>query len=283
MADFEAHLRTSSGAVRIEAVSDRDFSEAELNDRVTSTHFLVFEDVSRAEGVSTEADPVTGRISVTIGAAARDRTVVQEDAQQLLPSDVEVRVVWLPHGGDDATHKGGQPTTSCTSGFVVKQNSLRGVATAAHCSDQQSMNGVALNYVFAHNGTYGDMQWHTRSGDWFPDDFLAGNATTWNANNRDVAGNGYPVVGQDVCKNGKNGFRDCDVIKALGHCHNGACNLVRVYQRQAEGGDSGGPWYWGNAAYGLHKGYNLHDWAYRDLFTRSDYLGNGMLVEVAYT
>jgi hypothetical protein len=233
--------------------------------------------------VSTSYDQQTGAIEMTLIVDTHsDAPAVEAATRDLVGPEVKLLVIDGPVGGDDATHKGGQPTTTCTAGFVVYNTSAtRGVATAAHCQDQQSMNGVALNYVFAHNSTYGDMQWHTKAGESFPDDFLAGSATTWNANNRDVAGVGAPVVGLAVYKNGKNGFRDLDEIKALGHCVNDACNLVRVYQDLAVSGDSGGPWYFGNTAYGLHKGDNLHDWAVRDVFTRADYLAIGMLVNVA--
>ena len=269
-------LEPRAWSTRIDLVPNRGFSERELNDRVIAAHQAVYDRSPLVSDVSTEADPRTGEIQVVVRSVGQDLARTAADVKSRLPADVSVRVTSSALGGDDATHKGGQPMSTCTSGFSVFSSTMTGMATAAHCGDLQSMNGVTLVFKAAHNGTYGDMQWHHKSGETFADDFLAGNATTWNYDNRDVSGTGSPVVGLDVCKNGKNGYKDCDEVKALGHCFNGACNLVRVYERQAEPGDSGGPWFWGNTAYGLHKGYNLHDWAYRDLFTRADYSGLGL-------
>lgn len=267
----------------VEVVFDRGFSEAEINRRTMDAHFAVYSSVDGLLEVSTRYDQVSGVISMTIIVGeSSDEQRVRDEVTLLVNSEVRLDVVSGPLAEDDAVHRGGQPTSTCTAGFVVySAQAVRGIATAAHCQDSQAMNGVTLPFVDEHNGSYGDMQWHSKPGEVFPDDFLAGSATTWNADNRDVASMGSPVVGMAIYKNGRNGYRDLDEVKALGHCVNGACNLVRVYQDLAVNGDSGGPWYFGNTAYGIHKGDNLHDWAIRDVFTRVDHLAIGMSVNVA--
>ena len=267
----ELYGRASTNAVLV--VPGRGFSETELNDRTMATHYAVYGKVDGAKEVSTSYEQVSGKIEMTVIADSSDLAKVGAEVRTIIGSDVELILVDGPIGSDDATHMGGQPTTTCTAGWVVTNPTLgRGVATAAHCQDQQSMNGVALDYIIAHEGTHGDMQWHRKVGQTFPDDFKAGAQNTWNSDQRDVAAVGTPVVGLFLYKNGKKGFRDSDDIKALGHCVNGSCNLVRVFLDNAIPGDSGGPWYAGNTAYGLHKGDNLHDWAIRDVFTRADAL-----------
>ena len=49
-----------------------------------------------------------------------------------------------------------------------------------------------------------------------------------------------------------------------------------MHNREAEGGDSGGPPYWGNTAYGLHQGAKWWNFKYRDLFTRATYVDNAL-------
>lgn len=252
-------------------IASKGFSEAELNAEVVKVHQSVYGQVAGIEDVTTSYDQETGEIRMSIIASEGEADLVSSMVKELVGPRVDVSLVDGPVADDEATHLGGQPTTTCTAGFVVVNPTLgRGMSTAAHCQDQQSMNGIALDYIIAHNGQHGDMQWHRKVGQTFPDDFLAGAQNTWNADQRDVAAVGTPVVGLYLFKNGKMTFRDGDYVKELGHCVNGACNLVRVYEDQTVGGDSGAPYFVGNTAYGIHKGDNVHDWAVRDVFTRAD-------------
>lgn len=62
----------------------------------------------------------------------------------------------------------------------------------------------------------------------------------------------------------------------------GACNLAQMGARRAAPGDSGGPVFWGNAAYGLHKGW-MYDpsWPFdRDLFSRAERLPDELGVAI---
>lgn len=99
---------------------------------------------------------------------------------------------------------------------------------------------------------------------------------------RDVSAQGAPVKGQSLCKNGKNGYKDCQEVRKLNVCSSGDCNLVQMGARRAEGGDSGGPVFWGNTAYGLHKGWQYDPFPYdRDLFSRADRIDNALSISVA--
>lgn len=68
----------------------------------------------------------------------------------------------------------------------------------------------------------------------------------------------------------------------LNVCHNNLCNLVQMDARRATGGDSGGPVFWGNTAYGFHQGWRYDPfWPFdRDLFSRADRIDNALGVNV---
>ena len=46
-------------------------------------------------------------------------------------------------------------------------------------------------------------------------------------------------------------------------------------------GDSGGPVFWGQAAYGLHRGRTLEWLKWRDMWSRADYIDEALDVEIA--
>jgi len=55
---------------------------------------------------------------------------------------------------------------------------------------------------------------------------------------------------------------------------------VATHRDKADGGDSGGPWYWGSTAYGIHSGYAYIAPFTRDQFTPASNLPSAMNVEV---
>ncbi len=280
---FETSEATRGSSIHaVGIVEQRGFTQRELHEKVTEVHMALWADPLVREA-STAADPTTGRINAVVRPAddqSSDSEVVDLLEQRHdLGADVDVRVRRTAIGTDHGTQYGGEVMSTCTSGFTVDHpTNFDGIATAGHCGNNQSMDGDNFPTTYnEYEGTYGDMQIHTNGyNSTFPDDFYSGAASVLETNLRDVSSVGTPTVGQDVCRNGKTTHKHCDEIKALGHCVNGSCNLVRVYNDTADGGDSGGPVFWGNTAYGLHKGNNWHDWARRDVFTRADYIPTGV-------
>lgn len=55
-----------------------------------------------------------------------------------------------------------------------------------------------------------------------------------------------------------------------------AYNMVATADRQATGGDSGGPWYDEGKAFGVHSGSVVLDGARRDVFTPAFHIDNGL-------
>jgi len=191
-------------------------------------------------------------------------------------------------GGDDSgtLHMGGEylggPNTACTSGFVVLHSSIGlGVSTAGHCENQKADDGVALLFRAQHDGTHGDFQWHTGT-QAYHRAFYSGSASATEANKRWVEGVGTPVVGQSLCTNGISNYKTCQEVRKLNVCKGSRCNLVQMGARLRAGGDSGGPVYWGNVAYGLHSGWQYDVFPFdRDLFSRATRMPNAIGVSIA--
>lgn len=183
--------------------------------------------------------------------------------ERLAPFDV---VLDARIGARDEVRKGGgrlewsgTPDLACTGGFnVIKPNGTTGVATAGHCDNSlthENTNGdleVDLNFQAGHRGDWGDFQWH-KSPEGESDNFF----NDWTST-RDVIAWSNPVDGQTLCRFGRRTGAACNQVADLSTCStvNGVevCRLVRMDDDQADGGDSGGPWYFNETAYGFHKG-----------------------------
>jgi hypothetical protein len=76
-----------------------------------------------------------------------------------------------------------------------------------------------------------------------------------------------PVEGQSLCKYGKNTHYTCDVTFKDNECRDNYCDMMTMQHRYAASGDSGGPWFAGNTAYGVHSGYKTLSSSLRDMFT----------------
>ncbi len=138
---------------------------------------------------------------------------------------------------------GGLHLSQCTSGFAVQNNSgTRGITTAGHCPDTLSYNGNTLPWVDGTGGGVVDIQWHTApgltvrnlifdGGGQRPINYLNFRATTF--------------VGATVCKYGKTTGFGCGTV--LDTEYNGSNIRVDI---PGAPGDSGGPWFLGNTAYG---------------------------------
>lgn len=140
---------------------------------------------------------------------------------------------------------GGEELTTCTSGFAVMgPGGIKGVTTAGHCQDTQAFNGVNLPFMSGTVGGLFDIQWHRAD-----QDFTVRNLI-WDGTYArfifDVKFRASQSVGEFVCKFGKTSGYACGTIATTSQ---DGVN-VRVDQIVVQGGDSGGPWFWNNTAYG---------------------------------
>lgn len=205
---------------------------------------------------------------------ARNRVVMQATSRSIAlsalsametatpPSVAVETVAELPTPALDLY--GGLHLSSCTSGFTVYKSTLsnRMVTTAGHCSNTQSYSGNALTYQNDEKRDLGhDEQSHKRAGSTYPNRIQSQPSSTRaiTAKRSRSAQN----IGDLVCKYGKATMYGCGFIvsknaPSCGGLGIPAYTAIRVDSDPngpgfdlSEGGDSGGPWFNGNTAYGI--------------------------------
>ncbi|MGQ0669973.1 MAG: hypothetical protein ACT4PO_09930 [Actinomycetota bacterium] len=180
-------------------------------------------------------------------------------ASQLPESAVVVQVEDLPSPVADIY--GGLPLSNgCTTGFSLEQTngSLEGVTTAGHCSNATSYNGTNLPWQAGQQSGSADAQWHTtpRLGD---PNLINDGSGTRTITARTSRTN--QAVGTIVCKFGRTTGYGCGTLWDKSYMPGTFCvnpanatwmlvNPVPAGPDLAEVGDSGGPVFVGNTAYG---------------------------------
>lgn len=193
----------------------------------------------------------------------RDRLVeaIQQGIVSLAPEVdiISVSAMSTPN----ADIYGGLSLSTCTSGFSVKNSSgTKGITTAAHCSNTQSYSGTSLTFKSEkYTGSY-DIQWHTASG------YTVVNKIRWwsDGSTRTITATksrSSQVIGGYVCKYGMTTNYTCGYISDKNYqpsyVPSASATFIRVdntagYGDLSSGGDSGGPWFLNNTAYGTHSG-----------------------------
>ncbi len=169
-----------------------------------------------------------------------------------LPSSARVvTVASLPWPAADIYGGLGLDGSGCTSGFsVVNGSGTRGITSAGHCGDANSYQGSDLPFV---SGTFGglyDVQWHTAPA------FIVRNWMWDGSSVRDITSRtfwGNQPVGGFVCKFGRNSGYGCGTIARKDDIPSCVPFARPVWVRlgtSGMGGDSGGPVFLGNSAYG---------------------------------
>lgn len=166
------------------------------------------------------------------------------NANAELPAGVRVvRVDELPQ--DVVDIYGGLPITLCTSGFSVRKASTgdKGITTAGHCQDVQNWNGYTLTWMGGTTGGVYDIQWNLAA---YP---LSARNLVWTGTYAQaiyfVKFRASQYVGEYVCKYGRTTGLGCGFIQDKNF--DGVNVRVNV---NVAGGDSGGPWFQNNVAYG---------------------------------
>jgi|GEM_PF-1743662 len=180
-----------------------------------------------------------------------------------------IEVVFEEHeGAAENTSRGGVALTSCTSGFTVVSGTVRGFLTAGHCGNTQKFattpTGVASQtstFKGENYGTTADIQWHSPTVAASFKQFFGSSATTATTQ----LGTQTTYVGQGLCHRGMASGYSCGYVTSLNFaptwsnaCNGSGCSAVFVRASGTNlanlGGDSGGPWFGGAYAYGIHKG-----------------------------
>lgn len=263
--------------VPYELVGGAGFSESDVFVAIDEVHGDALETVGAGVDFSTERVPGTNEIKVVLDSEPEvaapgdvpvpEAEVVEEalaGAAEGTPAEAFAVSVSLDEDAAVETEgygqAGGTQISGCTSAFVVKKNnsSELGVVTAGHCDNRVQQISPSGNFWFdfraEHRGVNGDIQWMrspVMMDSWFHYDY----------------GLGYPVravatagVGTSICHFGVTTGRSCGKVAAVnvsvsvnGVVH-GSMTRVTGAGLESAGGDSGGPWYQGTTAYGIHHG-----------------------------
>jgi hypothetical protein len=240
----------SPALAEIVRVEPARFTLRQLERRLeASYHRVLAAGIPAAGGVDVRAN--RAEVHVLRGRSAAARAVLGEGDAAVIEVD------HLPQ--EEISMYGGLGISTCTTGFTVRNSAgTRGVSTAGHCGNSQSLSGYSLTFRSeAYSGSY-DIQWHNASGHTFPNTIKVGSSTRSITGTRSRANQ---TVGSQVCKQGKTTGYTCGTISTTSYCASGACTWVRVAgngTNLSEGGDSGGPWFSGNTAYGSHT-YGIGD------------------------
>jgi hypothetical protein len=141
---------------------------------------------------------------------------------------------------------------------------IKGFLTAAHCGNTQSYFGYngqsyATTFKAELNTARKDMQWHSTASGEFAE-FYA-NSTTARRQVTSATGWADQAEGSVACHRGQTTGYSCGTITdktfQTSTCNgNNPCEFTWVRVEggalACSGGDSGGPWFLGNSAYGIH-------------------------------
>lgn len=239
--------------VPVHIIADVGYSEIEFHDEVADSHYGAIAHYG-TQHIASGGDPVNGEIEVVVDSRQINRLNLDDvkPSAALKGANVSVRHEPVAVGHHD-TILGGGALSTCTAGWPVNTQanpSVVGVTTAAHCGNNQDYFGRdVLEYVAAMTSTRGDVQWHRAYGEAIDNGFYTTSSTT-----RAVTAAADPLVNQTLYRYGRTTGQENDTVFGTGRCRGNYCGLVVMDHDEASSGDSGGPWFSGNTAYGVHSG-----------------------------
>lgn len=232
------------------------------------------------------SEPLSVSESEEIGLASIDR-ISGAEARGVFRSTVEVKSdvtvkVYVDKSLDflsDETVNGGDKLTTvgttslmCTAGFPAKLSGSAGLMTAGHCPNSLTVDRGNRLYSASKemSKSEGDAQFHKSR------ESVSGKFRYAWGSYREVWGHPVLKVGTKVCRFGAktgNGT-GCTKVKYVSACIDYSsgkrCKLAMTEGHTgSQGGDSGGPWYYGNNAYGMHSGSGSRDGVARNWFQPS--------------
>ena len=265
--------------VNVELRGGEGYSELDLQKAIENTHYVLL-DSSAVRDANTTFDIedriITTAVLLTDGqpeSVVSDLEILARRGLSTLPAQAGItsEVIMsssasLGSNEHNDYHHGGEVLSACTSGLGTRATShtsgSRAIATAGHCPDTMTDDGHALTLMGSgYECTHGDFQRYTGPKT-ETDDFYAGVATITEDVLRDVSGIGAPTVNV---------------------CQGSVCNLVQMGPHLTASGDSGSPVFFGNVAYGIHKGMMYDPVApfSRGTFSRADRIDNALEVWIA--
>lgn len=259
----EAEALFDAKGLSVNLVSGAPMSEAALE----TLQMRVAESLDRNgfDEFAVSFDAQKGQVPVTLPETARDsaslpaelnneRVTVTFTRSDIASTEQDVR------GGGKLTGSGGP----CTAGFSVEnQAGTGGIATAGHCKGlhtyvwEATGNSTNATWMNDHEGEWGDLEWLTTPFSEIPQ-FHSGPEGGGVRDVTSVYSTDDFNRGAWVCKFGQTTGYGCAVIdKIADSCNlgNGLIHRLVVTDRVITNiGDSGGPWFIGGSAAGIHAG-----------------------------
>lgn len=252
---------------------------------------LILEELG-LQGVTTWIDVRAGRINARIPAGQMEESEIRRLVQNRISVRLPQAAAYVARGtlrllepgavgkqvGEQAG--GGLPALDdgwreCTTAYTVTlSDGRRGWVTAAHCAGLNGVlqvDGVVVRsvHVAEHVGLYGDLELHVPVGPPPSNGYHAGDASV-----RAVAAIASPWtinVGDWLCVYGRTSGRQCARLMSRWLCYHPderlACGMVAMDAHVTDGGDSGGPWFLGDTAWGIHSGRTRIQGRYRSIWT----------------
>ncbi|MDX3134739.1 S1 family peptidase [Streptomyces europaeiscabiei] len=283
-APAEAVELVGSLPVPVEVVSNRGFSEGELAAAQDAAHAQVLAQSGVRDAVSFY-DVKEGEVRVqaeldssSTKGAARSAAARKSISSTVDVGDIPVTVQVVNDASyekqDGKIRGGGYLSIGCTAGFNLKQISgnTKRLGTAGHCTtvatqkySNHSTHGgsTTVSTKWSHQGDGGDLG-YTSKGD------KASTRTFYHNVNKsryaDKRGS-MPAVGTSICKFGRTSGKTCSTVRYKNVNAGGLGHMVVMNGNACKPGDSGGPWFSGGTAYGIHTGIVPVDGAQRCIFT----------------
>ncbi len=233
-------------------------------------------------------DAADGNVVVTLPDELRDESstssaLSQEGARvKYVPDESVARPHVDVRGGGKMMRNG---ELSCTTGFTVATAgaATTGVATAGHCRDLDRYHGPAgnaadINFRDRHQGAYGDVEWFTTPNDPDRKEFYVNFGGTNPHPVTSVSGEGSLNRGDFFCGFGRaSGLGCANIRRVTMDCRypdpDGLVGrMVQMDDNTKTFGDSGGPWFGGNTAAGIHSGQCAEDGFTGDIWSKAHQL-----------
>lgn len=208
-----------------------------------------------------EIDTTTGSISVIYSLGS---TLTKAEVVAIVEAAIRIKLgTPLPKGAvsvragivnkpTETAIVGGNSLGGCTAAFAITSGGVPGIATAAHCANgNYSYGGSTATYKAQSSPSSGDVQWH-QVGAAVTNKFRY----TPSGGERSVTSTSNPTSGSAICYLGKTTGNNCGTVSTINYCDSaGYCLLFRSGPSRVDLGDSGGPWYFGNVAKGVTRGF----------------------------
>lgn len=255
-------------------------TERELDAAVALVARLVADATDQQAGIQPNA--LEGRVEVTI--AGQPGSINSTDLARELASKTEavlpehsksggsaalgipVTVMFSPSVTSDVHARGGLSYGGCTGAFIVNSGTQWGISSAGHCANPPATYDSSATGVTKQLSNR-DVQWTRLTSGTKKASFRIGASTF-----RTATSAADPVVGAPICHYGKATDNHCDRVSAKGVCwtYDGYpqyCGLFVTDNKTTDYGDSGGPYYYGTKAHGVHSGYRCYALNCDDMFS----------------